>query len=65
MIQIRVFIGQRIMCNLLLDAKLNIRPRGRENSKVRKKSFAVVIKPSSRYRVTDQNINEYRFLYIF
>ena len=39
-----------------MEPKLMISPRGRAKSSVRKKSFSVVIMPSSRLRVTGINM---------
>ena len=64
MIQMIVLINHLSGAKLLLDAKLNIRPRGKENSSVMKNRRAVIPRPSRRYRVTDQNIN-YTVSFVF
>ena len=58
MIQTKVLVKYRKGANLDIEPKDMIRPKGKEKSRVRKKSISVTPKPSfrlpSKYNVTSQ-----------
>ena len=57
MTQIISLMGSFMSLTLLIEQRHIASPRGRENTRVRQKSFSVPQKPSKRDKVTVQNIS--------
>lgn len=57
MIHIKIFINSLKGLNLLIEKKLNISPRGNENSNVSANSLTVVPNPASKSNVTLINVS--------